>query len=77
MQSEMKRTIINLIKASDEKAITVNRVFRRLIGEHKTNIKQAMKSLIKEGRVVMRVATGEAAIRLEVQNGTEVYILNK
>jgi hypothetical protein len=36
-----------------------------------------MKSLIKEGRVVMRVATGEAAIRLEVQNGTEVYILNK
>jgi hypothetical protein len=74
---DMKQKIINMINSSDEKAITVNRVFRRLIGEHKANVKQAMKLLVKEKKIVELKATGEAASRLQVPNGTEVYILNK
>tara|TARA_R110000744_G_scaffold16232_1_gene44821 strand:- start:471 stop:698 length:228 start_codon:yes stop_codon:yes gene_type:complete len=74
---EMKQTIINMINSSDQKAITVNRVFGRLIGEHKANVKHAMKLLIGEKRIVKLIATGEAAARLKVQNGTEVYVLNK
>ena len=66
-----------MIKSSDQKAITVIRVFVRLIGEHKANVKHAMKLLIGEKRIVKLIATGEAAARLQVQNGTEVYILNK
>ena len=77
MQTEMKRTIIKLIMASDKKVITVNRVFARLIGEHKANIKHAMKLLVGEKKLVMRVAMGESACILQVPNGTEVYILNK
>ena len=74
---DMKQKIINMINSSDEKAITVNRVFRRLIGEHKANVKRAMKLLVKEKKIVELKATGEAAARLQVPNGTEVYILNK
>ena len=74
---DMKQKIINMINSSDEKAITVNRVFRRLIGEHKANVKHAMKLLVKERKIVELIATGEAACRLRVPNGTEVYILNK
>ena len=74
---DMKQKIINMINSSDEKAITVNRVFRRLIGEHKANVKQAMKILISEKKIVAKIATGEAACRLQVPSGTEVYILNK
>ena len=66
-----------MINSSDEKAVTVNRVFRRLVGEHKANVKQAMKILISEKKIVELKATGEAALRLRVPNGTEVYILNK
>ena len=74
---DMKQKIINMINSSDEKAITVNRVFRRLVGEHKANVKQAMKILVSEKKIVELKATGEAACRLQVPNGTEVYILNK
>ena len=74
---DMKQKIINMISSSDEKAITVNRVFRRLVGEHKANVKHAMKLLVKERKVIELIATGEAACRLQVQNGTEIYILNK
>ena len=74
---DMKQKIINMINSPDEKAITVNRVFRRLVGEHKANVKQAMKQLISEKKIVEKIATGEAACRLQVPNGTEVYILNK
>tara|TARA_R110000764_G_scaffold146819_1_gene234609 strand:- start:5862 stop:6089 length:228 start_codon:yes stop_codon:yes gene_type:complete len=74
---DMKQKIINMINSSDEKAITVNRVFRRLVGEHKANVKQAMKILISEKKIVEKIATGEAALRLRVPSGTEVYILNK
>ena len=48
-----------------------------MIGEHKANVKHAMKLLIGEKRIVKLIATGEAAARLKVQNGTEVYVLNK
>ena len=77
MYDEIKQTILKLIRVSDQKAITVNRVFRRLIGKHKADIKHAMKLLINEGKLIMIVAKGEAARILNVQPGTEVYILNK
>ena len=77
MYTEMKQTIIQAIKASNEKATTINRVFGRLTGSHKANIKEAMKELVREKVVKMVVATGEAATYLNVQSGTEVYILNK
>ena len=40
-------------------------------------IKAAMKELIREGVVKMLVATGEAADYLNVQEGTEVYVLTR
>jgi ferritin-like metal-binding protein YciE len=75
MYTEMKQTIIQSIKVSNEKATTINRVFGRLTGSHKANIKAAMKELIREGNIKMIVATGDAADYLNVQSGTEVYIL--
>ena len=74
---DMKQKIINMINSSDEKAVTVNRVYARLFGIHKSRVKEAMKSLINERKIVQLIATGEAACRLQVPNGTEVYILNK
>tara|TARA_R110001606_G_scaffold397737_1_gene575068 strand:+ start:1347 stop:1574 length:228 start_codon:yes stop_codon:yes gene_type:complete len=74
---DMKQKIINMINSSDEKAVTVNRVYGRLFGVHKSRVKEAIKSLISERKIVQRIATGEAACMLQVPNGTEVYILNK
>lgn len=74
---DMKQKIINMINSSDEKAITVNRAYGRLFGVHKSRVKEALKALISEKKVVELKATGEAALRLQVPNGTEVYILNK
>ena len=75
MYTEMKQTIIQAIKVSNEKATTINRVFGRLTGSHKSIIKAALKELIRDSEVKMVIATGEVADYLNVQTGTEIYIL--
>lgn len=75
MYTELKKEIIKLIMASRENAITMNRAFRRLAGIPKKKIKLAVNELVREKRIKMVVATGEAADYLNVQPGTEVYIL--
>ena len=77
MYTELKKTIIKLIMASSESAITINRAFRRLAGIPKKKISLAIKELIREERIRMVVATGEAADYLNVQAGTEVYVLTR
>tara|TARA_R110000765_G_scaffold143226_1_gene244764 strand:+ start:552 stop:785 length:234 start_codon:yes stop_codon:yes gene_type:complete len=77
MYTELKKTIIRLIVASNEGAITINRAFRRLAGTPKKKISLAIKELIREEKIKMLVATGETADYLNVQPGTEVYILTR
>ena len=77
MHTETKRKIVQIINTTNERATTINRVFARLIGSHKATVKQGMKELLSEGKVIMTIASGEAAKILNVQPGTEIYILNK
>ncbi len=77
MHTETKRKIVQIINTTNERATTINRVFARLIGSHKATVKQGMKELIEEGRVITTKACKDSAQILNVQIGTEIYILNK
>ena len=74
MQTEMIRTITNMLRETRE-GLTVNRMFHRLAGKHKADIKHALKLMITKGSVEKHTLTGEVAKYLQVPDGTEFYIL--
>lgn len=66
-------TLTSIFK-SNPSGLTMTDINKRLPAVHKTEIKQGIKSLRDENRVVKHAATGELAKYLNIKCGTELYI---
>lgn len=73
MQTEMIRIITNMLRETRE-GLTINRIFHRLVGKHKADIKQALKLMREKGDVEKMPLKGEVARYMQVPDGTEFYI---
>ena len=73
MHDEMIRVVANMLRETRE-GLSINRIFHRLVGKHKADIKYALKVMRQKGDVEKVELRGEVAEYMQVPDGTEFYV---